>query len=99
MRTVARRSGDGLTDFATTFEPGRLYRCDWDDGNAYDVPVEVLLVQAINHSTEHRTHVMTILSQHGMQVPELSGWTYFEDTVLRRMYAGRSFPPLPGSNL
>ncbi len=97
LRLLANNAGRGLVDFAAAFEPGRLYACDWDDGNDYNVPVEILLVQAINHSTEHRTQVITILSQHGVQVPELSGWTYFEDTVLRLAYPDRPFPPLPGS--
>ena len=38
-------------------------------------------LQAINHATEHRAHVATILSQHGVAPPELDGWTYDEEKV------------------
>lgn len=38
-----------------------------------------LLTQAINHSTEHRTQVATILTQQGIAPPDMSGWAYMED--------------------
>jgi uncharacterized damage-inducible protein DinB len=38
------------------------------------VPTAVILVQAINHATEHRSHVATILTQLGIQPPEMDGW-------------------------
>lgn len=40
----------------------------------------LLLLQAINHGTEHRSQVATILSQLGVQAPEMDGWTFFLDT-------------------
>ena len=40
------------------------------------MPAMVLLIQAINHATEHRTHIKTILSQQGIQPPEVDSWTY-----------------------
>lgn len=36
----------------------------------------VVLVQAINHATEHRTQIFTILTQQGLEPPVLDGWTY-----------------------
>jgi uncharacterized damage-inducible protein DinB len=36
----------------------------------------LLLTQSINHSTEHRSHVMTVLTQVGVEPPELDGWFY-----------------------
>ncbi|MDQ6694125.1 MAG: hypothetical protein M3014_06850 [Chloroflexota bacterium] len=39
-----------------------------------------LLTQAINHSTEHRSHVATILTQQGIKPPDMSGWTYMAQT-------------------
>lgn len=83
LRERAAKSGDGLVEVAEGFQPGATYPIDWEDGKVYDVPAEILLVQAFNHATEHRSQIMTILSQHGVEVPELSGWTYFEETALR----------------
>jgi uncharacterized damage-inducible protein DinB len=37
------------------------------------------MVQAINHSTEHRTQIAAIITQLGMEPPDMSGWQYMED--------------------
>lgn len=39
----------------------------------------LLLLQAINHGTEHRSQIATILTQLGITAPEMDGWTYFFD--------------------
>ncbi|MCP4140149.1 MAG: hypothetical protein GY755_07650 [Chloroflexi bacterium] len=33
-----------------------------------------------NHAIEHRSQIMTILTQLGIQPPDLDGWTYFDET-------------------
>lgn len=40
------------------------------------IPASVILVQAINHGTEHRAHAATILTQLGIQPPPIDGWAY-----------------------
>ena len=40
------------------------------------IPASVILVQAINHATEHRAHATTILSQLGIVPPPIDGWHY-----------------------
>jgi uncharacterized damage-inducible protein DinB len=40
------------------------------------MPAWVVLLQAINHATEHRAHATTILSQIGVVPPPVDGWTY-----------------------
>jgi uncharacterized damage-inducible protein DinB len=39
-----------------------------------------LMTQAINHATEHRAQVATILTQQGIEPPDMSGWAYMEAT-------------------
>ncbi len=39
-----------------------------------------LIVQAITHSTEHRTQIATIITQLGMEPPDMSGWKYMEES-------------------
>lgn len=39
----------------------------------------MVLVQAINHATEHRAQIMTTLTQAGVEPPSLDGWTYGEE--------------------
>lgn len=82
LRERAQRSGDGLIEVAERFQPGEVYQIEWDNGEVQGVPAVVLLVQAINHATEHRSQVLTALTQQGIAVPELSGWGYFEDTMI-----------------
>ena len=38
-----------------------------------------LMVQAVGHSTEHRTQIATIITQLGLEPPDMSGWNYMED--------------------
>ena len=39
-----------------------------------------LMVQAITHSTEHRAQIAAIITQLGMEPPDMSGWNYMEET-------------------
>ncbi len=38
-----------------------------------------LIIQAITHSCEHRTQIATILTQLGLDPPDMSTWHYMED--------------------
>lgn len=38
------------------------------------IPASVILVQAINHATEHRVQIATILTQLGIEPPAVDGW-------------------------
>jgi uncharacterized damage-inducible protein DinB len=40
------------------------------------IPASVILVQAIDHATEHRTHARTILTQLGVEPLAVDGWQY-----------------------
>jgi uncharacterized damage-inducible protein DinB len=37
-------------------------------------------MQALTHSTEHRTQIATIITQLGLQPPDMSGWMFMEQT-------------------
>jgi uncharacterized damage-inducible protein DinB len=51
-----------------------------DPPGAWNMPARLLLLQAINHGTEHRSQVATIVTGLGIQPPEMDGWTYFFDS-------------------
>jgi uncharacterized damage-inducible protein DinB len=76
MLEWTRATGSGLVQWAPQVQPGDVVQIDWD-GVLRDVPKTILLAQAINHATEHRAQVMAILTQLGIEPPELSGWEYF----------------------
>lgn len=39
-----------------------------------------LIAQALSHSTEHRTQISAIITQLGVEPPDMSGWHYMEET-------------------
>jgi len=71
--------GDGrLEEAATQAGSDRRVQVRGDDPpGTWWMPVSLYLLQAVNHATEHRSQVATILTQLGVQPPEMDGWTYF----------------------
>lgn len=47
-----------------------------DDGHSSDLPAAVVYVQVINHATEHRSQISTILTQQGIEPPDFSAWAW-----------------------
>lgn len=80
MLDSARASGQGLIESAPTVQADDTVRVDWD-GVMIAIPSAILLTQAINHATEHRSQIMAILTQLGIQPPELDGWSFFRATA------------------
>ncbi len=78
MVESARTTGSGLIEWAPKVQAGDTVQLDWE-GTPRDVPKTIILTQVINHATEHRAQVMTILTQLGIQPPELDSWTYFDE--------------------
>jgi uncharacterized damage-inducible protein DinB len=71
--------GDGQLEEAAT-RPGqdRKVQVTGDDPpGTWWMPVSLFLLQAVNHGTEHRSQVATILTHLGIEPPEMDGWTYF----------------------
>jgi uncharacterized damage-inducible protein DinB len=62
----------GLAEKATSNDVIKVER----SGQRYEIPVSIFFAQAINHGTEHRSHVCTILTQQGIEPPNLDVWTY-----------------------
>jgi hypothetical protein len=42
----------------------------------FEVDKAILLVQAIHHANDHRTHICTVLGSHGIPLPEMDVWAY-----------------------
>ena len=75
VREQARLSGEALVRIAEEDPAAQTLRGARGD-RPYEMSARVPLVQAINHATEHRAHVVTILTQNGVEVPALDGWAY-----------------------
>lgn len=79
LRTRAERSGRALVELAARTDGDPTVRGDWR-GEPYALPTSVFVIQAINHATEHRAQIATVLSQQGVTPPVLDGWTYAKAT-------------------
>jgi uncharacterized damage-inducible protein DinB len=77
LRERARRSGEGLIAVADTVDPAQILQGMYD-GEPYELPAIVPLMQAICHATDHRSQIATVLSQISIQPPDLSVWAYDE---------------------
>lgn len=76
LRENARLFGEALLAYAAGVTPDALARSAEEDGGRWVLPAGVVLAQVINHATEHRAHIMTILTQIGIQPPELDAWAF-----------------------
>lgn len=50
------------------------------DGGTYDAPAFIVVIQAIDHAIDHRSQIATLLSQQGIEPPELDAWAYNDAT-------------------
>ena len=73
-----RSTGAGLIEWATKLQPDDMVEVDWD-GTPRDVPKIILLTQALNHATEHREQIKAIMTQIGVEPPDLQAWEYFDE--------------------
>jgi uncharacterized damage-inducible protein DinB len=81
FEVVAERLALGdaqLEEAATRERQDRKVRVTGDDApGTWWMPVSLYLLQAVNHGTEHRSQVATILTQLGVEPQEMDGWTFF----------------------
>ncbi len=78
LRSRAQASGNALIEIAGSDQASQMVRFTYE-GEQVELPASLLLVQAINHATEHRAQIMTTLTQHGVEPPDLSGWAWNDD--------------------
>ncbi len=73
LRRRAQMSGELLIEAA---EQKNLDRILSLDGGTYECPAMIVMIQAINHATDHRSQIATLLTQQGIELPPLDGWNY-----------------------
>lgn len=79
LKDMARWAGDELLLLALSAREDTLVR-QRPPRFSYQYRLASLIVQAITHSTEHRTQISAIITQLGMEPPDMSVWRYIEDT-------------------
>ena len=73
------QTGSAALEYARTVTAGEVVRGRRQNGEPYAVPVQTLLLQVINHATEHRVNVTTALAARGVEAPTLDGWAFGEE--------------------
>ncbi|MBE2201647.1 MAG: DinB family protein [Anaerolinea sp.] len=73
LRRAASITGDGLLALARD-ESNKLQTTFQKDD--YTIEPWVVMVQAINHATEHREQIKSMLNSLGVTPPRIDGWQY-----------------------
>jgi uncharacterized damage-inducible protein DinB len=75
LKEHARRSGDALVEAAARLESDDTTQVDFD-GQMVGMRKSLIVVQAIHHGNDHRTHICTILGSHAIPYADMDVWTY-----------------------
>jgi len=79
LQESARISGEGLLALAREESRNHL-KAQLQTKDGYLVEPWVVMVQAINHATEHREQIKSMLTALGITPPDIDGWDYGEAT-------------------
>ena len=79
LKDAARWAGDELLQLALSARKDTSVR-QRPPRQLIEYKLASLMVQAITHSTEHRTQISAIITQLGMEPPDMSGWQYMEES-------------------
>ena len=77
LREVSNQTGEAFMRLADHLDGDPIARGVYRD-EPFTMPVSLLLIQAYNHGVDHRSQVKSILTQHGLEPPELDGWWWSE---------------------
>ena len=77
LRSSARASGEGLLSLARK-ESNQPAHAQLESRDGYLIEPWVVMVQAINHATEHREQIKSMLTALGVTPPDIDGWAYGE---------------------
>jgi uncharacterized damage-inducible protein DinB len=78
-RAVLRRNADAWRAVIDRWPDDHAFPYRRRDGSHQRKTVAFSVVQMLDHAAEHRNHIRTILSSHGIEPPEIDGWTWDEE--------------------
>ncbi|HKB17417.1 MAG TPA: hypothetical protein VKF28_00160 [Candidatus Dormibacteraeota bacterium] len=79
MRAIAERSADLLIEAAGRITEDDVVDTEYGGGRSR-LSLGVVLIQAMHHGNDHRTHVCSILGAHGLEYGDMDVWAYGEAT-------------------
>jgi uncharacterized damage-inducible protein DinB len=80
LRDHLKRSGEDLLAIANQFDAEQMLHIEYD-GKTHNIPAIVVLIQAVDHGIDHRSQIATLLSQQGVNPPEIDSWAYFDAVI------------------
>jgi uncharacterized damage-inducible protein DinB len=87
LKEAARWTSDELLQLAISAREETLVQ-EHEAGVTCEYKLNSLIAQALTHSTEHRTQISAIITQLGMEPPDMSVWYWLEETGEFREFAG-----------
>lgn len=75
LRRRAKMSGELLIEAAEQKDLDRILSLD---GGTYQCPAMIVMIESINHATDHRSQIATSLSQQEIEPPSLDAWDYHD---------------------
>jgi uncharacterized damage-inducible protein DinB len=75
LREHAVRSGDQLIEIAPRITLDEAHESGYQD-ERFMLHSWVVLIQALHHGNDHRTHICTILGHHGLTYGDMDVWAY-----------------------
>jgi uncharacterized damage-inducible protein DinB len=77
LREHAVRSGDQLIEIAPRITLDEAHESKYSD-RRFMLHSWVVLIQALHHGNDHRTHICTILGHHDLTYGDMDVWAYGE---------------------
>ncbi len=87
LKERIHQSGQTLIQVAGSIQPNTQVQVG-EGEKAELIPATIVLLQTIQHSNEHRTHVATMLGQLGITPPPFSGWDFYDEEILGSKSSG-----------
>lgn len=78
IRESLQKTGTGFIELAAKIPADDTVEMKWDDDKMVDVPKSIIINQALYHGIEHRAQIMVIMTQVGVEPPDLQSWAYFD---------------------
>jgi uncharacterized damage-inducible protein DinB len=80
LREHAVRSGDKLIEIAPYVSPDEAHDSSTARQGAVRLYSGVVVIQALHHGNDHRTHICTILGHNGLEYGDMDVWAYGDAT-------------------
>ena len=88
LKDAVRWAGDELLALAISARKDTRVR-QRSPRQLFEYTLASLIAQGLSHSTEHRAQISAIITQLGMEPPDMSGWQYMDESgELQELEAG-----------